>query len=88
MTDVTQDVIDCWRVNYGLDKTPHDLHAFWADRVPSGAALALKAACDEIKRLRGICASVHDGLLRGYDDRELIALAAQGWGPNVKLADL
>lgn len=45
-------VIDCWRVNYGLDKTPHDLHTFWKDGSPPGAALALKAAVSEIERLR------------------------------------
>ena len=41
-----------------------------------------ECALQEIERLRGVCESVHDGLLRGYDDRELIALAAQGWGHN------
>ena len=50
--EVTPEIIDCWRINYGLDKTPHELHAFWCDRVPSGAVMALKAACDEIESLR------------------------------------
>ena len=45
-------VIDCWRVNYGLDKTPHELSDFWQDRAPPGAVLALKAAVSEIERLR------------------------------------
>ena len=49
---VTQGMIDCWRVNYDLDKTPHDLYAFWGCEAPSGAVLALKAACDEIQSLR------------------------------------
>ena len=49
---VTQGMIDCWRVNYDLDKTPHDLHAFWGYEAPSGAVIALKAACDEIQSLR------------------------------------
>ena len=48
---VTQEMIDCWRVNYGLDKAPHDLHAFWGYEAPSGAVLALKAACDEIESM-------------------------------------
>ena len=34
---------------------------------------------DEAQRLRGICVGIHDGLLRGDDDKELMALAAQGW---------
>ena len=50
--EVTQEIIDCWRVNYGLDKTPQELHEFWCDRVPSGATMALKVACDEIELLR------------------------------------
>ena len=49
---VTQGMIDCWRANYDLDKTPHDLHAFWGYEAPSGAVIALKAACDEIESLR------------------------------------
>lgn len=35
----------------------------------------------EVARLQRICTSIHDGLLRGDDDRELIALAAQAWEP-------
>ena len=50
--EVTHEIIDCWRINYGLDKTPHELHEFWNDRVPSGAVMALKVACDEIESLR------------------------------------
>ena len=34
---------------------------------------------DEVQRLRDICVNIHDGLLRGDDDKELMALAAQGW---------
>ena len=34
---------------------------------------------DEAQRLRDICVNIHDGLLRGDDDKELMALAAQGW---------
>ena len=50
--EVTPEIIDCWRINYGLDKTPHELCAFWNDRVPSGAVMALKAACAEIESMR------------------------------------
>ena len=52
--EVTPEIIDCWRINYGLDKTPHELCAFWNDRVPSGAVMALKVACNEIESLRGL----------------------------------
>ena len=45
-------VLDCWRANYGLDKTPHELHSFWQHCTPPGAVLALKAAVSEIERLR------------------------------------
>jgi len=38
--------------------------------------LALMA---EVDRLKSICAALHDRLLRGDDDRELIDLAAQAW---------
>ena len=55
---VTQGMIDCWRVNYDLGKTPHDLHAFWGYKAPSGAVIALKAACDEIESLRKALSSI------------------------------
>ena len=45
-------VLDCWRANYGLDKTPHELHSFWQHCTPPGAVLALKAAVSEIERRR------------------------------------
>jgi len=44
--------IKCWTINYGLDKDTADLHALWKTGAPFGAVLALKAAVDEIKRLR------------------------------------
>ena len=44
---------------------------------------ALGALMLEIERLHGVCVGVHDGLLRGYDDRELLAMAENGWRPNV-----
>lgn len=48
MTDA--ETLNCWRINYCLDRDPHDLHAFWADRAPSGAVLALKAAVRMVER--------------------------------------
>jgi hypothetical protein len=53
-------VIDCWRVNYGLDKTPHELNDFWQDRAPPGAVLALKAAVGEIGRLTDCLKKAND----------------------------
>lgn len=49
---IDRQTIDCWRVNYILDKTPHELHALWHTWAPPGAVLALKAAIGEIERLR------------------------------------
>lgn len=34
---------------------------------------------DEVRRLRDIFVNIHDSLLRGDDDKEIMALAAQGW---------
>ena len=43
-----------------------------------------------IARLQQICTSIHDGLLRGDDDRDLLDLAAQAWdgGPAPQQAEL
>jgi hypothetical protein len=49
---IDDDTLDCWTVNYGLDKTPHDLYELWKAGAPFGATIALKLAVDEIKRLR------------------------------------
>ena len=49
---IDDDTLNCWTVNYGLDKDLNDLAAIWAMGAPLGAVLALKAAVDEIKRLR------------------------------------
>lgn len=50
MTEI--DDIRCWRINYGLDRSPHDLHDYWAAAVvPPGAVLALKSACEKIECL-------------------------------------
>ena len=42
----------------------------------------------EIERLHGVCVGVHDGLRRGYDDRDLLAMAEKGWRPNVAVEPL
>ena len=33
----------------------------------------------EVERLKAICVAVHDRLLRGDDDNELLALLATAW---------
>jgi hypothetical protein len=48
---VDRQTIDCWRTNYGLNKTPQELHAFWSAWAPPGAVVALRAAVGEIERL-------------------------------------
>jgi hypothetical protein len=57
MTNITQDMIDCWRINYGLDKrTPEEAMRYWHANLdglaPAGAVAALGLALDEIDRLR------------------------------------
>lgn len=56
---VDRAMIECWRQNYGLDKTPHELHAFWNPQAPAGAVLALKLAVQALERahdwLEGDC---------------------------------
>ena len=49
---IDDDTLECWTINYGLEKDPKDLYAIWQRGAPPGAAMALKAAVDEIKRLR------------------------------------
>ena len=63
-------VLDCWRANYGLDKTPHELHSFWQHCTPPGAVLALKAAVSEIERLREELRQKH----AEYDDMKSLLL--------------
>jgi hypothetical protein len=45
--------LECWKVNYGLDKTPQEIAATWGNWAPSGAVMALRVAVAEIERLRG-----------------------------------
>jgi hypothetical protein len=54
---IDQATIDCWRVNYGLDKrTPAQAAKWWSDRLggfaPSGCVAALGIALDELEALR------------------------------------
>ena len=46
------ETLNCWRVNYGLDKSPHGLMDFWQNSPPVGAVLALKCAVEMIERYR------------------------------------
>lgn len=59
---IDRQTIDCWRANYSLDKTPHELHALWHSWAPPGAVLALKAAVIEIERLTAEMMSKGDAL--------------------------
>ena len=54
---VTPEMIDCWRVNYGLDtQSPSDAMNYWSTRcagmAPAGAVAALGLCIEEIERLR------------------------------------
>ena len=54
---VDQAMIDCWRVNYGLDRrTPAEAAKWWSDTMrgfaPSGCVAALGVALDELAALR------------------------------------
>ena len=54
---ITAAVIDCWRINYGLDtRSPADAARYWSDTcagmAPAGAVAALGLALAEIERLR------------------------------------
>ena len=66
------------QIGVGGRSTLDNVHDIMADCYSTLGALML-----EIERLHGICTGVHDGLLRGEDDIDLIALAEQGWRPNV-----
>lgn len=55
-TDLTPDLIACWRANYGLDKrTPDEAMRWWDERclgkAPAGAVAALGLCLEEIARL-------------------------------------
>lgn len=52
------ETLNCWRLNYGLTKTPNELHALWSDGAPPGAVMALRAAVLEIERQRSVLAAI------------------------------
>lgn len=57
---ITDDMVDCWRVNYGLDKmTPAEAMRWWESScdgsAPAGAVAAL-----------GLCLAERDSLLRDW----------------------
>lgn len=60
---------------YGLYKPPHELHAYWEERAPAGAVLALKAAVGEIERLRA-CLMAEPKLV---ESRHAIAAERAHW---------
>ena len=54
---VSQEVIDCWRKNYGLDKrTPAEAARWWHDnldrKAPAAVVAALGIALDDLDMLR------------------------------------
>jgi hypothetical protein len=49
---IDDDTLECWTINYGLNRDPNSLYAIWERGAPFGAVLALRAAVEEIKRLR------------------------------------
>jgi hypothetical protein len=60
---IDQATIDCWRINYGLDKrTPAQAAQWWSDNLrglaPSGCVAALGVALDELEALRNELARI------------------------------
>lgn len=54
---ITQDMIDGWRINYGLDKmSPSEAARWWSEnqdgRAPAGAVAALGLCLIKLERLR------------------------------------
>jgi hypothetical protein len=69
MTSVDDEMIQCWRVNYGLtQRTPDEAMRWWHDHnhgmAPAGAVAALGICLEEITRLRS-ARSPHDPLVPG-----------------------
>lgn len=46
---------------------------------PTGARMLALPAPSETDRLTAICVAAHDGILRGMDDNELLALLETAW---------
>lgn len=74
MRDAERLDLACWRINYSLHLTPHELYDYWqAHGTPTGAVLALKAAVEEIERLRAAVAAERDQPVRRVvDPRALV----------------
>jgi hypothetical protein len=56
---IPDDVIECWKANYGLDKrTPEQAMRWWHDScngmAPAGAVAALGLCLIEIERLKAL----------------------------------
>ncbi len=65
MNEVTPEMIECWKINYGLDKrTPEQAALWWQEEshgmAPAGAVAALGLCILEIERLRAAPAAVPD----------------------------
>jgi hypothetical protein len=91
---VDQATIDCWRVNYGLDKrTPAQAAKWWSDTMrglaPSGCVAALGVALDELEALRALAApSVPSGEpLQGGMENEVLRAAWDKKLPGVEPTD-
>ena len=72
MSTITQDMIDCWRINYVLDKrSPEDAMRWWAmhhdGKAPAGAVAALGLVLNELDALRKQCRNLeaHPAHLQG-----------------------
>lgn len=70
----TEDAIACWRFNYGLDKSPQELHDFWNGCAQPGAVLALKSAVERLERLRAAAVKAQEALKFAYGGAPIPAL--------------
>jgi hypothetical protein len=75
---VDQATIDCWRINYWLDKrTPADAARYWADRcsgmAPAGAVAALGIALDDLAALRLELARAYADSVQTVEDAATVA---------------
>ena len=68
---ITDEMINDWRINYGLDvSSPEDAGRWWSERndgkAPAGAVAALGLCIEEIERLRDWQRRAIDLLTLGY----------------------
>ena len=61
------ETLNCWRLNYGLTKTPNELHTLWCDGAPPGAVMALRAAVLEIERLNSVAQGNFEAAVEALD---------------------